>query len=250
MASLLEEFEIHPLTQPLFTIAGHPVAFTNSTLFMLLAIIGATALMVVAMRPQALVPGRWQILAETVHNAIADMVESSAGEKSRPFFPLIFTIFIFILFCNLLGMLPHSLAVTSHIVVNFAIAVSLFTLIIVTGFIRQGFGFLRIFVPSDMHWSMLAFLVPIEIISFLMRPFSISIRLFANMLAGHILMGVFAGMTATLLAAAWFLMPVSILPLVLNIGIVGFEFFVAFIQAYIYAVLAAIYLRDALESHH
>jgi F-type H+-transporting ATPase subunit a len=249
MVSLLEEFEIHPMTQPLFSLGGHPVAFTNSTLFMFLAISASTVLMVLAMRPQALVPGRWQMLAETLYNAIAGMLESTAGDKARPFFPFIFSVFIFILFCNLFGMLPWSLAVTSHIVINLAIALTLFTIILITGFAKHGMHFLHLFVPSGVHWSLCIFMVPIEIFSFLARPFSLSIRLFANMLAGHILLGVFAGMTVTLLAAGWALKGLGILPLVVNVGITGFEFFVAFLQAYIYAVLSAVYLRDALEMH-
>ena len=249
MASLLEEFEIHALSKPLFTLAGQPVAFTNSSLFMLCAIVAATALMVLAMRPKAVVPGRWQMLAETVYNGMAGMVESTAGDKARPFFPFLFSIFIFILFCNLFGMLPHSLAVTSHVVINLAIALVLFAIIIVTGFARHGLHFLHLFVPAGVPWPMLILIVPIEIFSFLVRPFSLSVRLFANMLAGHILLGAFAGMTASLLAAGWALGWLGVLPLAVNIGITGFEFFVAFLQAYIYAVLAAVYLRDALEMH-
>ena len=249
MASLLEEFEIHPLTQPLFSLGGHPVAFTNSSLFMLLAIMASTALMVLAMRPKALVPGRWQMLAESLYNGISGMVENTAGEKGRPFFPFIFTIFMFILFCNLFGMFPWSLAVTSHIVINLAIALTLFSIIIITGFVKNGLHFLSIFVPKGLPWYMAVFIVPIEIVSFLVRPFSLSLRLFANMLAGHILLGVFAGMAATLLAAGWGLKLVGILPLTFNIAMTGFEFFVAVLQAYIYAILSSVYLRDALEMH-
>jgi F-type H+-transporting ATPase subunit a len=249
MASLLEEFQIHKMSSPMFFVGSHPIAFTNSSLFMLLAIVSSTALMVLAMRPQALVPGRWQMLAETLYNTIAQMVESTAGEKSRPFFPFIFSIFVFILFCNLFGMLPGSLAVTSHILINFAIALALFTIIIITGFVKHGVHFLYLFIPPGAPKFMLPFLAVIELFSFLVRPFSLSIRLFANMLAGHILLGVFAGMTVTLLAAGWFLKPFGILPLVVNIGITGFEFFVALLQAYIYAILSAVYLRDALEMH-
>ena len=249
MASLLEEFEIHPMGAPLLSLAGHPIAFTNSALFMLFAIVACTWLMVVAMRPQAVVPGRWQMLAETLYNLVANMLESTAGEKAKPFFPFIFTIFAFILFSNLLGLFPHSLAVTSHIIVNLAIALLLFTIIIITGFARQGLHFFNIFAPPGVHWVMLLFLVPIEVFSFLVRPLSLSIRLFANMLAGHILLGVFAGMTVSLFAAGMMLKPLGVLPLALNVVITGFEFFVAFLQAYIYAILASVYLRDAVEGH-
>lgn len=249
MANLLEEFEIHSLSKPLFTLAGHPISFTNSSLFMFLAIAGATLLMVLAMRPQAVVPGRWQMLAETFYNMISDVVDSTAGEKARPFFPFIFSIFIFILFCNLLGMFPHSLAVTSHIIINVAIALALFAIIIVTGFIKHGMHFLALFVPKGAPMVMVPFLAVLEFFSFAVRPFSLAIRLFANMLAGHILLAVFAGMSVGLLAVGGIMSGVSILPLIANIAITGFEFFVAFLQAYIYTVLASVYLRDALEMH-
>lgn len=249
MASLLEEFEIHPLTKPLFNIAGHPIAFTNSTLFMLIAITASTALMVLAMRPRAVIPGRWQFLAESAYNMIANMLVGTAGEGAKPFFPFIFSIFIFIFFCNFFGMFPDSLAVTSHIIVNFTIALSLFVVILIAGFVKHGLHFFHLFAPPGVPKVMLPFMVPLELFSFLVRPFSLSIRLFANMLAGHIMLGVFAGMTVSLVAASWALKPLGILPLVANIGITGFEFFVAFLQAYIYAVLAAVYLRDAIEMH-
>jgi F-type H+-transporting ATPase subunit a len=248
MASLLEEFEIHPMSAPLFSVGGHTVAFTNSALFMFLAIGACTLLMVAAMRPQAVVPGRWQMVAEKIYDLVADIVDSSAGEKARPFFPFIFSIFAFILFCNLFGMLPGSLAVTSHIIVNLAIAAALFLVIIITGFVKHGLHFFSLFVPKGVPALMIPFMVLIELFSFLVRPFSLSIRLFANMLAGHILLQVFAGMVGSLLAAGW-LAGLSVLPMAANIAITGFEFFVAFLQAYIYTVLAAMYLRDAIEMH-
>ncbi len=249
MASLLEEFEIHSIGAPLFTVAGHPIAFTNSALFMLIAVTASTLLMVVAMRPRALVPGRWQMAAETLYNLVGDMIQAAGGEKAKGFFPLIFSIFVFVLFSNLFGMLPHSLAVTSHIMINFSIAVFLFLVITITGFVKHGFHFFHLFAPKGAPKAMLPFLILVEFFSFIVRPFSLSIRLFANMLAGHILLQVFAGMTITLLAAAWALKPLFLLPLVVNIGITGFEFFVAFLQAYIYAILSAVYLRDAIEMH-
>lgn len=248
MASLLEEFEIHSLSKPFFSLAGHPVSFTNSSLFMFLAIGTAAVFMVLSMRPAAIVPGRWQMLSETFYNMIANMVESTAGEHARPFFPFVFSLFIFIFFCNLFGMLPGSLSVTSHIVVNLALAFVLFAIIIVTGFVKHGLHFLHLFVPPGVPLIMTPVFAVLELFSFLVRPFSLSIRLFANMLAGHILLGVFAGMCVSLMAAGW-LSGLSILPLALNVAITGFEFFVAFLQAYIYAVLASVYLRDALEMH-
>lgn len=248
MQSPIEQFELHNLTQPLFHLAGHPVAFTNSALYMFIAVGLATALTVVAMQPQAVIPGRWQMLAETMYNFIADMVSSAAGEKARPFFPFIFTIFIFIMCCNLLGMIPHSLTVTGQIVVNLALALFIFAVITVTGIVKHGLHFFSLFVPHGVPGFLLPFLVLIEIVSFCVRPLSLSIRLFANMMAGHILLKVFAGMAGGL-ATAGALSVFGVLPLMLNVAIDGFEFFVAVLQAYIFAILTAVYLRDALELH-
>jgi F-type H+-transporting ATPase subunit a len=176
------------------------------------------------------------------------MVEGAAGKHAEAFIPFVFSIFVFILFCNVLGLIPHSLTVTSQIVVNFSLAVFLFIVIIVTCFVRHGVHFFTLFAPPGAPKAMLPFLIAVEFLSFAVRPFSLSIRLFANMLAGHILIQVFAGMVVSLLAAGW-LSGLSILPLAADIGITGFELFVALLQAYIYAILSAVYLRDAIEMH-
>jgi F-type H+-transporting ATPase subunit a len=248
MASLFEEFEIHPLSAPLFSVGGHSIAFTNSALFMFVAIIACTTLMVLAMRPQAVVPGRWQLVAEKIYDLVVGMVQSGTGDKGKPFFPFIFTIFTFILFSNLFGLLPWSLATTSHVIVNLGIAAILFLVIIITGFVLHGTHFFKLFVPPGIPLFVAPVMVLIEFFSFSVRPFSLSIRLFGNMLAGHILLEVFAGFIASLLAAGW-LAGFSILPIVAEIVIIAFEIFVAFLQAYIYAVLASVYLHDAVEMH-
>jgi F-type H+-transporting ATPase subunit a len=248
MASIFEEFEIHHLGGPLFSVAGHPIAFTNSALFMFISVIACTLFMVLAMGPQAVVPGRWQLAAEKLYDLVADFLESGAGEKSKPFFPFIFSIFIFILFCNLFGMLPGSLAVTSHVIVNLSIAAILFIVIIITGFVRHGIHFFGLFVPKGVPMLMIPMMAVIEFFSFCVRPFSLSIRLFGNMLAGHLVLQVFAGLVLSLLTAGW-LAGLSVLPLIMDIVIIAFEFFVAFLQAYIYAVLASVYLHDAIEMH-
>ena len=248
MASLFEEFEIHHIGAPLFSLGGHAIAFTNSALFMFLSISACTLLMVAAMRPQAVVPGRWQMIAEKLYDLVAGLLESGAGEKARPFFPFIFTIFAFVLFCNLFGMLPGSVSVTSHIIVNLSIALILFAVILITGFVRHGARFLTLFVPHGIPLFVAPIMVFIELFSFSVRPFSLSTRLFGNMLAGHLLLQVFAGLVVSLLTAGW-LAGLSILPLFVDIAIIAFEFFVAFLQAYIYAVLASVYLHDAIEMH-
>jgi F-type H+-transporting ATPase subunit a len=247
-ANLLEEFELHNMTMPVFATGTHSVAFTNSALWMFLSIAAAMLFLLVSIHPRRVVPGRWQMAAETIHNLVVDLVKNTAGQYSKPFVPFIFSIFIFILFCNLLGLIPYSLAVTSHLLVNLCLAILLFIVIIATGFKKHGLHFLHLFVPKGVPMIMLPLMFVIELFSFLVRPFTLSIRLFANMFAGHLLLIVFGSLTASLLAAHW-LAPLSILPMALNIAITGFEFFVAFLQAYIFTILAAAYLRDALEMH-
>jgi F-type H+-transporting ATPase subunit a len=246
--SIFEDFEIHRIGEPLFSVGGHGIAFTTSALFMFLSIIGCTLFMVLAMRPQAVVPGRWQIAAEKIYDLVAGMVESGVGEKGKAFFPFIFTIFSFILFCNLFGMFPRSVSVTSHVIVNFSIALILFSVIIITGFVRHGLHFFKLFVPPGIPMLVAPVMVFIEFFSFSVRPFSLSIRLFGNMLAGHLLLHVFTGLAITLLTAGW-MAGLSVFPLGLNVVLIAFEFFVAFLQAYIYAVLASVYLHDAIEMH-
>lgn len=249
MQSPIEQFELHSiLSEPLFTLGGQPVHFTNSALYMIIAVALASFLTVYAMRSASVVPGRMQMLAEGIYNFIAEMVESAAGEKARPFFPFIFSIFIFIMCCNLLGMIPHSLTVTGQIIVNLALALFIFVVISITGFVRHGFHFFSLFVPHGVPNFLLPFLIIIELVSFCVRPFSLSIRLFANMMAGHILMKVFAGMAGGL-ASLGLVALVGVLPAALNIAVIAFEFFVALLQAYIFAILTAVYLRDALELH-
>jgi F-type H+-transporting ATPase subunit a len=218
---------------------------------MLCAVAGATLFFALAMRSQAVVPGRWQLFAEKLYGMIADMVSNVAGEKAKPFFPFIFSIFLFILFANMLGMIPHSLTVTSHIVVNLALALLVFAVIVTTGFVKNGLHFFELFAPKGAPAVIMPFLVVIEIISFLIRPFSLAIRLFANMLAGHILLKVFAGLAAGMIGAeaVGIHTGLGLLPLALNVAITGFEFFVAFLQAFIFSILISVYLRDALELH-
>ncbi|MGE3769701.1 MAG: F0F1 ATP synthase subunit A [Bdellovibrionales bacterium] len=248
MHSPLEQFLIKSLI-PL-NLFGYDVAFTNATLFMLLAIVLTTLLMTVGFGTGRMVPTRMQMLAESLYSLVSNMVDSAAGRKARPFFPFIFTLFTFILIANMLGMLPGSFTVTSQIIVTFAMAAFVFLMVTVTGFLKHGIHFFHLFVPKGSPAVLLPILFVLELFSFLIRPFSLSIRLFANMLAGHILMKVFAGMMVMLIGAlGTYGYVVGILPTALNIFMVGFEFFVAFLQAYIFAILSSLYLRDALEMH-
>lgn len=247
MSSPLHQFIIKPVL-PL-EIAGYDVSLTNSGLAMILATLSAVAFIALGMQKQAVIPGRLQAAVEVVYTGIARMVSDTAGPHSKGHFPLIFSIFIFILFCNLLGMFPGTFTATSHILVTFILALVVFLAVTLTGLMRHGLHFFSLFLPAGTPWWLVPVIVPLEIFSFLVRPFSLSIRLFANMMAGHIILKVFAGMAATLALAAGASVVLTILPIALNVAITGFEFFVAGLQAFIFSILASVYLHDALELH-
>jgi F-type H+-transporting ATPase subunit a len=188
------------------------------------------------------VPGRWQSVTEMLYEFVADMVDTNAGHGAEPFFPFVFTLFTFILFANLLGLIPYSFTVTSHIIVTFALAIVVFIGVTIIGIVKHGFHFLRLFVPEGVPVALLLLLVPIEVLSYCIRPFTLSIRLFANMLAGHTMLAIFGGFAASI----WL---VAIVPLGINIALVGLELLVAVLQAYVFAILTCLYLRDALHLH-
>jgi F-type H+-transporting ATPase subunit a len=193
---------------------------------------------------RSLVPSRFQSMAELSYEYIANMVRENLGEEGMKFFPWVFTIFIFILTLNLLGLIPHSFTVTSHIIVTFAFAAMVWITVTVLGFVRHGAGFLRLFVPSGIPIWLMPVIIPIELISYLIRPISHSVRLFANMMAGHTMLKVFAGFVVGLgLLGGW-------APLAFLVAFTGLEFLVAFLQALIFTVLTCIYLNDALHMHH
>lgn len=241
MASPLHQFEIKPLI-PL-EIAGVDVSFTNSSLFMVAAVAGVTLFLTLSMRGRALVPGRWQSLAEMMYEFIGGMIRENVGNEGRHFFPFIFTLFAFILFGNLFGLLPYSFTFTSHIIVTFALAMTVFLGVTIVGIVLHGAHFFTLFVPSGVPKVMIPFLVPIELLSYLSRPISLSIRLFANMMAGHTMMKVFAGFIVGLgFLGGW-------APLAVNVALTGFEFVVAFLQAYVFTLLTCLYLNDAVHLH-
>lgn len=248
MHSPLEQFAIKTMV-PL-QVAGFDVSFTNATLFKMLAVLAITLLMTAGMGRGRMVPTRWQMLTETLYGTISNMVDSVAGPKARPYFPFIFSIFMFILLGNLLGMVPGGFTFTSHIIVTFALAALVFLTVTITGFAKHGLHFFHLFVPKSTPLPLIPILFVLELFSFCVRPFSLSIRLFANMLAGHILLKVFAGMIVMLITALGvYGYAIGVLPMLLNIFMIGFEFFVAALQAYIFAILSSLYLRDALEMH-
>ena len=240
--------ELHPLEQfaierlvPLH-IGNLDVSYTNSALLMTIAVGLITALTVLATRNAALVPGRWQSIAEMSYEFVADMVDTNAGHGAREYFPFIFTLFMFILFSNLLGLVPYSFTVTSHIIVTFALAIVVFIGVTIVGIVKHGAHFLRLFVPEGVPLVLLVLLVPIELLSYFIRPFTLSIRLFANMLAGHTMLAIFGGFAASVGLLAIF-------PLAIDVALVALELLVAALQAYVFAILTCLYLRDALHLH-
>jgi len=242
----MEQFEIKPLV-PLH-LFGYDVSFTNQSLLMVIVVLGAALFLTLAMSKRALVPGRAQSMAEISYEFVANMINSATGEDGLAFFPFVFTIFMFVLFANFFGLVPWSFTVTSQIIVTFTLAALVILTVIVTGFVKHGIGFFMLFVPKAPA-PLLLLLVPIEVISFLTRPISLSVRLFANMLAGHTMLQVFAGFVVLLGGAGGILSVLSIAPMLLIVAIFLLELLVAFLQAYVFAILTCIYLNEALHLH-
>ena len=223
-------------------IGDFDASFTNSSAFMLLSVICATALMVLAVRPRAGVPGRWQLLAELSYQFIAKMVADNIGKEGRSYFPLIFSIFIFVLFGNLLGMIPYSFTFPSHIAVTLTMALLIFIMVTLIAFFKHGMKFFSFFLPEGVPIILAPLMIAIEVISYFTRPFSLSVRLFANMMAGHTLLKVIGG----------FVVPLGIfgfVPVAGLVAVMGLEFLIAFLQAYIFTILTCIYINDAIHLH-
>ena len=244
----IEQFELSRIVR---VIVGHSdVSLTNSAIFM--AIAAGLTLLLMAQTAKGTVgaPGRLQSLGEMAYEFVAGMVKSSAGEEGMRFFPLVFSIFMFILFCNLVGIVPYTFTPTSHIIITAALALTVFFTVIIVGLKEHGTHFFKLFVPEGVQWFLMPIVIPIEVISFFSRPLSHSIRLFANMLAGHIILNVFGGFVAMLLAASAVLKILALLPFVMTIGLEALELLVAFLQAYVFAMLTCMYLNDALHPGH
>jgi F-type H+-transporting ATPase subunit a len=230
-------------------IGSFDVSFTNAALFMLVVLAAICFLMIYGTSRRSLVPGRLQAAAEMAYEFVASTVRSSVGTEGMQFFPFVFSLFMFVLFANLIGLIPYTFTVTSQIVVTGALALLVIGTVIVYGVYRNGAHFLNLFVPSGVSPVLLPFIVLIEIISFLSRPLSLAVRLFANMLAGHITLKVFGGFVAALLAAGgWAVL--APLPLAGTVVLTAFELLVAFLQAYVFAILTCVYLNDALHPGH
>jgi F-type H+-transporting ATPase subunit a len=244
----IEQFEISKIVTA--TIAGKDFSFTNSALYMVIAAGLACALMLIGSKGGDGIPGRLQSLAEMAYEFVAGMVRSAAGEHGMVFFPMVFCLFLFILLCNLVGLIPHAFTVTSHIIVTVSLALLVFFTVVTVGIKENGLHFFKLFVPSGVPIYILPLVVMIEIISFLSRPLSHSVRLFANMLAGHITLNVFGGFVVMLLGAAGVVKVVAILPLAMTVGLDALELLVAFLQAYVFTMLTCMYLNDALHPGH
>ncbi len=240
MANPVEQFKIEPLI-PL-EIGGVNISFTNSSAYMVATVVLATLFLTLSVKGRALVPGRWQSMAELLYEFVANMIRDNVGNEGRKYFPFIFSLFMFVLFGNMIGMVPYAFTYTSHIIVTFGLAIVIFIAVTIIGFTRHGAGYLRMFFPHGAPWPTAFILVPIELISYCSRPFSLAIRLFANMTVGHIILKVMGGFVVALGVF-------GILPMAFLGGVTVLEFGIALLQAYVFTVLTCIYLHDAIHMH-
>ncbi|MDA8230622.1 MAG: F0F1 ATP synthase subunit A [Magnetospirillum sp.] len=244
MANPIEQFQIKPIVD--LQVAGVNVSFTNSAVMMVVTVVLITAFLTVSVRSRALVPGRWQSMAEVFYEFIANMLRDNVGSEGRKYFPFVFSLFMFVLFGNLLGLLPGAFTFTSQIVVTFVMAAVVFVGVTVIGFVRHGLHFLRFFFPHGAPLATAVILVPIELISYLSRPISLSVRLFANMTAGHIILTILGGFVVSL--GAFYLVP-GVIPFAFLSAVALLEFGIALLQAYVFTALTCIYLHDAIHMH-
>ncbi|HBR69730.1 MAG TPA: F0F1 ATP synthase subunit A [Rhodospirillaceae bacterium] len=248
MADPIHQFVIEPII-PL-SIGGYDLSFTNSALWMTIAAGLSLTFLTSAMKRKALVPGRAQIFAEMIYQFVAGMIRENIGPKGREYFPLVFTVFVIVLMGNMLGMIPYSFTFTSHIIVTGILALLIFLLVVGIGIYRHGLHFFSLFIPPGVPAPMLLVLVPIELLSFLVRPITLSVRLFANMMAGHIVLKVFAGFSTAMLGMGGIGMVLGFIPAAFNVALISLELLIAFLQAYVFALLTCIYLKDTIEIHH
>lgn len=231
-------------------IGGMDFSFTNSSAFMVATAVAAGGFLFLTTSSRGLVPGRLQSISEMAYEFVASMLRDAAGSQGMKFFPFVFSLFMFVLVANLFGLFPYFFTITSHIIVTFALALLVIGTVVIYGFMKHGFGFLKLFVPQGVPGVLIPLVVLIEIISFLSRPISLSVRLFANMLAGHITLKVFAGFVTSLSALGAIGIGGAVLPLAMTVAITALEFLVAFLQAYVFAVLTCMYLNDAIHPGH
>ena len=239
----MHQFNVYRIG-PEISFGSVDISFTNASLFMIISAITIISIFFVGTRRKAIIPTKIQLLTELSYTLVSKMISDTAGSKAKPYFPFVFSLFMFVLFCNMLGMLPYSFTVTSHIIVTFALAAVIFVGVTIIGFVNHGVGYLKLFIPSGVPLFLLPLIVIIEIISYLSRPVSLSVRLFANMMAGHTMLKVFGGFVISLgIIGGW-------LPLSFTVALTGLEILIAFLQAYVFAILTCIYLNDALNLNH
>lgn len=245
----IHQFQITKLI-PL-EVGGVDLSFTNSALFMALTVAFSAGFLILSTNGRGLIPGRLQSISEMCFEFIANLLRDSAGSEGMKFFPMVFSLFMFILVSNLFGMFPYFFTVMTHIVVTAAFAILVIGTVIIYGLMKNGLGFFKLFVPQGVPGWLIPMIVFIEILSFISRPISLSVRLFANMLAGHITLKVFAGFAVSMIAtmgASGFV--VAILPIAFTVALTALEFLVAFLQAYVFAILTCMYLNDAIHPSH
>ena len=241
----LSQFELHHAFGPI----GAAVNFTQSNAYMLAAAVMIIGLMAWGIAPRAVVPGRLQSMAEMFYEFLENLVTGQVGHEGKRYFPFVFTLFMFVLFGNVIGLLPYAFTYTSHIAVTFTLAAIVFLVTTVVALMLHGKKFFGYFFPEGAPLWLAPIIVPVEVVSYLSRPISLSVRLFANMVAGHVLLKVFATFVVLLGGLGAVGPLVAVLPLGVNVLLVGFELLVAFLQAYVFAILASIYLHDAVHLH-
>jgi F-type H+-transporting ATPase subunit a len=247
--SPLHQFEISEIV-PL-SLGGIDISFTNSALWMMVAVVASITFLTLAMSKKAVVPGRMQILAEMLYEFVANIVRENIGSGGKKYFPFVFTAFMIVIMGNMLGMLPYSFTYTSHIAVTGVLALTIFMMVTLFGIAKHGFKFFTLFCPSGVPIFLLPLIIAIEVLSFLVRPVTLAVRLCANMIAGHMILKVFAGFCVGLLSLGGVIgILASMAPMLFNVVMIGFEFFIAFIQAYVFTILTCIYLKDSVELHH
>jgi F-type H+-transporting ATPase subunit a len=248
-ADPIHQFEIHKIFS-LGTFGGHEIAFTNSSLYMVIAVLLIALLLIGATSGRSLVPGRMQSLAELSYEFVATTIRSTAGSEGMKFFPLVFSLFMFILVANIVGLIPYTFTITSHIIITVSLALLVFLTVVIYGFANNGLHFFKLFVPSGIPIFILPLVVFIEVFSFFLRPISHSVRLFANMLAGHIALKVFASFIPLLAGLGIAGYAGAVMPLGMVIALTALELLVAFLQAYVFTILTCIYLNDAIHPGH
>ncbi len=248
MADPLHQFVVEPIIP--IHVGGIDLSFTNSSLWMLIGVVLSTVFLTMSMKQSALVPNRAQVMSEMLYEFVANMIRENIGPAGRQYFPLIFTLFMVVLMGNLLGLIPYSFTYTSQLIVTGALALLIFLTVMVLGVVRHGTHFFSIFLPPGVPMWLMPLVLPLEIVSFLIRPITLSVRLFANMMAGHLMLKVFAGFSVAMISAGALGWVGAAFPMLFNTVLTGFELMIALIHAYVFSVLSCLYLKDTVELSH